>query len=165
MIMEAKTTKKINLNHFETSSELSEIKAVYKCKQRSKIKISSSKDSYDFLSQIFDQDSIEFQEQFYMLLLNRTCMILGWVKISMGGTAGTVVDPKIVFSLALQTNAHSIILSHNHPSGNIKPSENDISLTKRLSASASLLEIRLLDHIIVSPFGEYYSFADEGILD
>ena len=159
-----KNNLKNQLKDFETSLELAEIKVSYKSKQREKVKVASSRDAFDILYHIYNMDTIEYQEQFFMLLLNRVNHVLGWVKISMGGTAGTVVDPKIVFSLALQTNAHGIILSHNHPSGNLRPSDNDINLTKKLIASASLLEIKLLDHIIVAPEGAYYSFADEGNL-
>jgi DNA repair protein RadC len=163
--METKSIGKIKLNHFETSLELAEIKVAYKSKQKNKVKITDSKDSFNVLYPLYDQDTIEYQEQFYLLLLNRATFVLGWVKLSMGGTAGTVVDPKIVFAIALQTNASCILISHNHPSGNINPSENDISLTKNLKASGDMLDIRLLDHIIIASNENYYSFADKGMLE
>ncbi len=161
--------KKANLknkkNHLETSWKLVEVKVSYKSKQKPKIKIKGSKEVFAVLYPLYDKNIIEYQELFYLLLLNRTNSVLGWIKLSSGGTAGTVVDPKMVFALALQFNANSIVLSHNHPSGNIKPSEIDLELTKRIHQASQLLEIKLLDHIIITPDGAYYSFADEGTLD
>ena len=163
--MITKINHKNKLKHFETSPELAEIKVSYKSKQKSKVKITNSLDVFNVLFPLFDIDTIEYQEQFYLLLLNRANSVMGWIKLSTGGTSGTVVDPKIVFALALQTNASSIILSHNHPSGNIQPSQCDIDLTKKINNSGRMLEIKLLDHIIMAPDGKHYSFADEGILD
>jgi DNA repair protein RadC len=161
--------KKINLknkrNHLETSWKLAEVKVSYKNIQNPKIKISGSKDVFDVLYPLYDKDIIGYQELFYLLLMNRANSVLGWIKLSSGGTAGTVVDPKMVFALALQTNANSIILSHNHPSGNLNPSQNDLELTKCLNQASQFLKIKLLDHIIIAPDGTYYSFADEGVLD
>jgi DNA repair protein RadC len=159
--MGTKSLEKIKLNHFETSLELAEIKVSYKSKQKSKIKITNSLDVFNVLFPLYDKDTIEYQEQFYLLLLNRANSIIGWIRLSTGGTAGTVVDPKIVFALALQTNACGIILSHNHPSGNIQPSKNDIALTSNMINAGKLLEIKLLDHLIISPDEKYYSFADD----
>ena len=163
--MITKINHKKKLNHFETSPELAEVKVSYKSKQQNKVKISNSQDAYQILYRLYDNDIIEYQEQFFLLLLNRANAVLGWIKLSAGGTTGTVVDPKMVFTLALQTNACGIILSHNHPSGNIQPSQSDIDLTKNINKSGRMLEIKLLDHIIMAPDGKHYSFADEGILD
>lgn len=153
------------LNQFETSLELAEIKVSYRSRQNPKIKITHSKDVFSLIYPLYDKDLIEYQELFFLLLLNRASSVLGWIKLSSGGTAGTVVDPKMVFAIALQTNASSIILSHNHPSGNLQPSQGDIDLTKKINNAGQLLEIKLLDHLIVSHEGVYYSFADEGKLD
>jgi DNA repair protein RadC len=106
---------------------------------------------------------MELKEEFYILLLNRANRVKGWYKVSEGGTAGTVVDPKLIFSTALKCHASSIILSHNHPSGNVKPSEEDLKLTKKLTEGGKLLEIAVLDHLILTS-EEYLSFADEGLL-
>jgi DNA repair protein RadC len=141
----------IKLSHFETSTELAEIKVMYKSKQKNKIQIKNSKEVFDILFPLFDRDTIEYQEQFFLLLLNHSNRILGWIKLSMGGTAGTVVDPKIVFTLALKTNASGIILAHNHPSGNLSPSQNDQALTRKISEAGKFLDIKLLDHLIISP--------------
>jgi DNA repair protein RadC len=162
--MGTKLFGKIDVNHFETNPELAEIKVSYKSKQKSKVKISNSKEVYNVLFPLYDKDIIEFKEQFFLLLLNRANTVLGWIMLSCGGTSGTVVDPKIIFVLALKTNASAIILSHNHPSSGLRPSEMDIKITKNISEAARLFNIALLDHIIVAPDGGYYSFADEGDL-
>ncbi|MEY4594100.1 MAG: hypothetical protein RIQ47_510 [Bacteroidota bacterium] len=100
-------------------------------------------------------------EEFWVLFLNRANLLIGKQQISKGGMTGTVADPKIIFQQALQHKATSIILSHNHPSGNLKPSDADIRLTKSLVDAGRLLEISVLDHLIITQ-KEYYSFADEG---
>jgi len=95
--------------------------------------------------------------------LNRSNKIIKKVLISEGGITGTVADPKRIFKAAIEQNATSIILCHNHPSGNIKPSDADIKLTKKLKEAGSFLDISILDHIIMGD-DTFYSFADEGIL-
>ena len=143
---------------------LAEIQVSYRTtvKASERRKITNSKDSESVFREIWS-DSMELKEEFYILLLNRANKVLGWYKVSEGGMSGTVVDPKLIFSTALKGLASSIILSHNHPSGNLKPSEQDITLTKRLKQAGELLEIPVLDHLILSSEG-YYSFADEGIM-
>lgn len=153
--------KKVELCHFETSLELAEIKVSYKRGKTKDIKVTNSLSAFNLLFPLYNKDIIELQEQFYMLLLNRANIVIGWVNLSKGGATGTVVDPKILFAIALKANSCCIILSHNHPSGNLVPSESDIKLTQNLLASAKLLEINLLDHIIVNSCEKYYSFADE----
>lgn len=102
-------------------------------------------------------------EEFWIILLNQGGKVISTELISKGGLTGTVADPKIVFSIALQHQAVSIILSHNHPSGTLKPSQLDIDLTKKITTAGRLLDIRVLDHLIFTNEG-YYSFADEGIM-
>lgn len=102
-------------------------------------------------------------EEFWIVLLNRANRVTGKVKISSGGVSGTVVDAKIVFRKALEERATSIILCHNHPSGNLRPSQADIDLTKKLRNAGQNLDISVLDHLIISEKG-YFSFADEGLL-
>ena len=102
-------------------------------------------------------------ESFCVLLLNRANKVLKTIKISDGGITGTVVDQRKVFKLALDQNATSIILGHNHPSGQVTPSSADIDLTKKMKAAGITLDLPILDHIIVGD-GNYYSFADEGII-
>ena len=97
------------------------------------------------------------------MLLNRANKVLGIYPVSKGGVSGTLVDPKLIFSVALKCNASSIILAHNHPSGNLFPSENDKELTQKLKSAGNFLDIKVLDHLIITPEG-YFSFADEGLL-
>lgn len=100
---------------------------------------------------------------FQIILLNRANRVLGIVPISVGGTAGTVADPKVIFVSALKCNASSVILCHNHPSGNLKPSQADIELTRKLKAAGQFLDLPVLDHIILTK-DAYFSFADEGMM-
>ena len=102
-------------------------------------------------------------EEFWILLLSRSCKIIAKELISKGGLSGTVADPKIIFSIALQHQASSIILAHNHPSGNLKPSQQDIDLTRKIHQAGKILDIGVLDHLIITD-GGFYSFADEGLL-
>ena len=101
-------------------------------------------------------------EEFWVILLNRANQVIKKVKISAGGVSGTVADPKIIFKQALDALASGIILVHNHPSGNLKPSQADIQLTKKLREAGKLLEVSVLDHIIFTD-NAYFSFADEGM--
>jgi DNA repair protein RadC len=123
-------------------------------------KVSSSQDAYHALAPLIADLP---HEEFWILLLNRANRIIGREIISAGGTAGTVVDPKIIFRRALDGKASAILLCHNHPSGNLQPSQADISLTRKLRLAGETIDIAVLDHLIVSEKG-YYSFADEGMM-
>ncbi|WKZ60299.1 MAG: DNA repair protein RadC [Cyclobacteriaceae bacterium] len=123
-------------------------------------KIAVSKDAYDLLR----GDLMDIpHEEFWVLLLNRANRVIKKHKISLGGVHGTVADPKIIFKTSLEELASGIIVAHNHPSGNLTPSQQDIDLTRKLKEAGKLLEIQLLDHLIVAG-KQYYSFADEGLL-
>lgn len=123
-------------------------------------KITCSKDAYDYFSGIIGHSSYEY---FYILLLNRANKIIRHHLISEGGLSSTVVDPKKIFKLALAGQASAIILCHNHPSGNINPSEQDIRITKKLRKVGEELELSVIDHVIIGD-ENYYSFADENAL-
>jgi DNA repair protein RadC len=125
--------------------------------QTQKPKIKSSKDAYDYM--LYHLQGLN-HEQFWIVLLNRSNSVIHFTQISKGGFSATVVDPKLIFSIALQWKASGMILFYNHPSGNLKPSESDKKLTQRIMKSAELLEITVLDHIIVGQ-NAYFSFADE----
>ena len=99
-----------------------------------------------------------------IILLNRASRVLGIADLSTGGTNGCLLDLKIVFQYAIKANASSIILAHNHPSGNLKPSDADLIITRKVNDAARLLDIQLLDHLILSPEDNYYSLSDEGDL-
>lgn len=123
-------------------------------------KINSSKLAYDYLSSVFmDLD----HEEFWIVYLSNANRIIQKKRLSTGGLTGTVVDIRLLFNEALQKKAAAIIVAHNHPSGQKKPSDNDIVLTKRIKEAGELLNIRLVDHLIYVE-GGYYSFADEGVL-
>lgn len=125
-----------------------------------KLRITSSKDVYDMMAaNLLDLP----HEEFWVLLLNRANAVIKKVQISTGGVAGTVADPKLIFKTALENLASSIILVHNHPSGNMMPSQADKELTKKMKEAGKLLDIPVLDHVIFAD-RVFYSFADEGIL-
>ena len=140
-----------------------EISVTYstKIKAANRPKISGSRDCYELVLPIWDD--LEYRESFCVLLMSRANRVLGISQVSMGGVSGTVADPKVIFQHALKANASSLILLHNHPSGNTNPSEADIHLTKKLVEGGKLLDLAVLDHLIVTTDG-YYSFADEGLI-
>ena len=155
--MERKTTERL--------FEVSEVELVYKSKVKvsERLQITSSKSAYEILLRAWDENKIEFVEQFKVLLLNRANKVLGVYEVLSGGVTGTVADPRLIFVAALKANACTLIISHNHPSGNLKPSRQDEELTAKIKHAGEFLEIKVLDHLIVTPEA-YYSFADEGIL-
>ncbi|MDX5438715.1 MAG: JAB domain-containing protein [Pontibacter sp.] len=154
-----KLTKKTVFNR------VAEIKLTYrsKVKPSERPQVTSSTDCAEVLRQSWDTGKIEFVEQFKVMLLNRANRVLGIYVLSTGGVAGTVADPKLIFAAALKACASAIILSHNHPSGNTKPSAADLQLTKKMKQGGELLDITVLDHIILTS-ETYYSMADEGLL-
>ena len=123
-------------------------------------KISISKDVYDIMKPILLDLP---HEEFWLLILNRANLVIKKELISRGGVSGTVVDTKIIFKAAVENYASSIIICHNHPSGNLIPSEADIRITKNIKEAGKLMEIPLLDHLIIAENG-FYSFVDEGMI-
>jgi DNA (cytosine-5)-methyltransferase 1 len=144
--------------------EVPELEISYKRKEHPlSTQIHQSKDAADLARQLYSEGEIDLRETFIALFLNRRNRVTGYLTVSIGGISGTVVDPKVIFSAALKTLASAIILVHNHPSGNLKPSDADTRLTKQLKEAGKLLEISVLDHVIMTSEG-YYSFADEGLM-
>lgn len=125
-----------------------------------KPKITSSTDAFKLLNKKLSDLP---HEEFWILLLNRSNSVVKMERISQGGVSGTVVDVRLLLKPAIETLASGIILCHNHPSGQLKPSEQDIVLTKKIKESARIMDINLLDHLIIGD-QKYLSFADEGIL-
>ena len=123
-----------------------------------KIQITKSNHAFEILQ---EQLADSTYEQFVVILLNRANQVIRTISISDGGFSGTVVDPKKVFKMALEANASAIILGHNHPSGQVTPSEADIALTRKMKDAGSILDLPVLDHLIIGD-EKYYSFADEG---
>jgi DNA repair protein RadC len=121
----------------------------------------SSPLAYEYIRKMFDDDTIEYNESCVAVYLNQANETIAWTIISQGGIAGTIVDPKIVMIKALLSGASAIVLAHNHPSGKLKPSPEDIKLTQKLLQASKFLDIRLLDHLIITK-DSYYSLADNG---
>ncbi len=126
--------------------------------------VKCSLDAYEILQANWS-DQIGLLEEFYILLMDRANRVMGKYLVSQGGMAGTVVDAKIVFTAALKARCSSIILAHNHPSTSLYPSQADKNLTQKLVEAGKVLDILILDHLILSPEGGYYSFADEGFFN
>lgn len=126
------------------------------------VKINKSSDAVEYIRQFFYED-IAIYESFFIILLNRANTTIGYAKISQGGVAGTVVDSKIIAKYAIESLSSSVILAHNHPSGNLKPSNCDLDLTKKVKNGLNFLDITLADHIILTE-DSYSSFNDEGLL-
>jgi DNA repair protein RadC len=124
------------------------------------VKVLSSRDAYEVLLPVFSDLN---HEEFWILILNQANYIIGKQLISKGGMAGTVADPKIIFKTALEHNAAYIILAHNHPSGNLKPSTQDLNITKKMVEAGKMLDLPVLDHLIVTN-KLFYSFGDEGLI-
>jgi DNA repair protein RadC len=146
--------------------EVTEIKLVYESRIRAKDRpqITGSQDAYEILLANWSEQ-IGFIEEFYILLLDRSNRVMGHYLVSQGSMTGTIVDARVVFAAALKARSNAIILAHNHPSASLYPSNADIQLTKKLEKAGELLDTPVLDHLILSPEGGYYSFADEGKLD
>jgi DNA repair protein RadC len=143
--------------------KISEIIVSYSSCKKEKEKVSNSKESYEVLLNSWNENIIELQEEFKVLLLNRSNQVLGVYPMSKGGVSGTIVDAKLVFGVALKCNASSIIVAHNHPSGNLSPSEADKKLTQKLKKASEYLDIKLLDHIIITK-EDFFSFSDNELL-
>jgi DNA repair protein RadC len=124
------------------------------------VRITSSKEAFQYFLPVLEDYR---HEEFWILLLNRNNIVLSKKRVSIGGVSGTVVDPKIIFKLALDYLASSIILCHNHPSGNLSPSQQDIDITKKLKEAGRFLDIIVNDHLIIGQ-GGFFSFADNGLI-
>jgi DNA repair protein RadC len=127
-----------------------------------KEKITSADVAADFIKQFYGDD-IEIFESAFILLLNRQNQTIGYAKISQGGITGTVVDVRLVAKYAVESLASGVILAHNHPSGNLNPSEADKRITQQVKKGLEVLDISLMDHLILIPEG-FYSFANSGTL-
>jgi DNA repair protein RadC len=152
-------------NNDNWSYMISEVELVYKSKVHPALrpKMEGSESSYNLFHRFWDMNRIEYIEQFKVMYLNRANRVLAIKEISTGGLTGTIADPRVIISYALKLSATSIILCHNHPSGNLQPSRADETVTKRIKEGASLLDIIVMDHLIISNEG-YFSFADQGLI-
>lgn len=146
--------------------KVNEIKVSYKERIPASFwqKINSSSDAAKLLFEHWDKDTIGLHETFKVLLLNNNNKVKGIYELSKGGITGTMVDIRILFAIVLKSLSVGIILSHCHPSGQLKPSEADKNVTEKIKQAAQLFDIKVLDHLIIVPNSDYYSFADNGIL-
>tara|TARA_R110002095_G_C4234894_1_gene238399 strand:- start:1184 stop:1633 length:450 start_codon:yes stop_codon:yes gene_type:complete len=147
-------------------TKVNEIKISYREKLSTSkaLSIKSSEDAAKLIFQGWNQDTIGLQESFKVLLLNNANKIKGIYQVSTGSITGTLVDMRILFAVIIKTLSVGVILAHNHPSNKLKPSEADKQLTDKIQQAAKLFDVNVLDHLIITPDGNYYSFADNGLL-
>ncbi len=126
--------------------------------------ITSSKDAAELLFQMWNKDTIAVHESFKIVLLNNSNKVKGIYQISQGGITTTLVDLRILFAVVLKTLSVGILLAHNHPSGKLEASGADKAITKKVKLAAQLFDVKVIDHIIMAPNGDYFSFADQGML-
>lgn len=142
-----------------------EVTLIYrnKVKAKERPKITSTKSAYEILAEVWDKNRIELIEQFKIILLDTSNRCLGVSDIATGGVNWCAADSKIIFATALKAKATSLILSHNHPSGNLQPSNEDLKLTHKLVEGGKLLDIRVIDHLIVTN-DDYFSMSENGLM-
>ena len=166
--MKDKTTierKKVNFNLFNpcTVAEI-EVRYYPTIEKSERKKVFTSLDCFNSLMEVWDKGKLSMVESFYIILLNRANKVIGIECVSVGGVTGTVADAKKIFHTAITCLATGIILAHNHPSGNTQPSQADRDLTKSLVEGGKYLDIKIVDHLIVTGESTYLSFADEGYM-
>ncbi|HEV3413402.1 MAG TPA: JAB domain-containing protein [Puia sp.] len=146
-------------------SGVAEVELVYhsKVKAADRPKVDNTGAAYKVLLNCWNKDTIELLEEFKVMLLNNRLSLLGIYELSKGGISATFVDPRLIYAAALKAAATSIILAHNHPSGELRPSRADEDLTRRIVQGCTLLDIKVNDHLIITP-DKYFSFANEGLL-
>jgi DNA repair protein RadC len=146
---------------------IAEVNLVYRnrVKASERPTVKCSRDAYTLFIENWNLDTIQHIEEFKVLLLNRSNSVLGIMAVSKGGIAGTVTDIRLVFQAAIKANASGLIVCHNHPSGNFNPSDTDTKITQKIKEAGSIMDIQLLDHLIINGEEDYYSFADNGILN
>ena len=143
-------------------SKISEFSLKYTKTDIQKTKVTTSESASNVIRKFYFDD-INIYESFFILLLNRANNTTGFAKISQGGTAGTVVDIKIIAKYAVESLSSAVIICHNHPSGDKRPSDADLNITRRIKDALLLLDVKLFDHIIITE-NDFYSFADNGNL-
>lgn len=157
------------------SKEYEEIKKILQCVSEVQLSYSrkteieskrmvSSSDIYELSRKEYDEGVIDYREQVWLILLNNRANVLGYFKLSEGGIDSAFVDVRLCFQAALLTNATSIVLVHNHPTGSLTPSRQDDELTNSIKEAGKIMKVRLLDHVIVTSDNGYYSYADYGKL-
>lgn len=128
-----------------------------------KVTITSPEKMVEVMRSIFNADTIMWTEEVIMVCLNRANDVVGYYRVSSGGFSGTVLDPRVVMTIALNNASSSIILAHNHPSGNLKPSEGDRAVTEKIKNACEFFDMKLLDHLIITD-ESYFAFSENGLL-
>ncbi|MCR8667530.1 JAB domain-containing protein [Aestuariibaculum sp. M13] len=145
-------------------NKVNEIQVSYKENLKASLSIKCSSDANEIIFNHWDKNTIGLHESFKIMLLNNSNKVKGIYELSSGGITGTLVDIRILFAIVLKTLSTGVILVHNHPSNKLIPSEVDKKLTEKIVKASKFLDVAVLDHLIITPSGEYYSFADNGIL-
>jgi DNA repair protein RadC len=147
-------------------TQINEIKISYKDRILSDkwVKLNSSRSAAEFIYKQWDKNTIALHETFKVVLLNNGNKAKGIFEVSKGSITGTLVDIRVLLAVALKSLSVGMILTHNHPSGTLMPSASDKQITKKIKDAATLLDIKVLDHIIITPNADYFSFADEGLI-
>ncbi len=148
----------------KTLHGVSEIEITYKPAIGSKPEVTSSSDAYHILKEHYPEKQIALKEYFVVMYLNQANRVIGVQKLSVGGLTSAIADVRLLFGTALKILATGLVISHNHPSGNTRPSLQDRNLTKQVKEAGKLLDIKLLDHLILTPDDHYISMADNGDL-
>jgi len=148
----------------KTLHGVSEIEITYKPAIGSKPEVTSSSDAYLILKEYYPENQIALKEYFVVMYLNQANRVIGVQKLSVGGLTSAIADVRLLFGTALKVLATGLVISHNHPSGNTRPSLQDRNLTKQVKEAGKLLDIKLLDHLILTPDDHYISMADNGDL-
>jgi DNA repair protein RadC len=160
----------ITLKTLDHTPRLAELKITYKRRRDTRHGDGARRDvlrmpvhAQEYLRSVWDEGTLDLREEFVMLCLDASLAVLGWVRLHAGGLDCSTIDPRLVFGVALQTASAAILVAHNHPSGNLEPSEQDVAVTRRLAEGAKLLGLRFVDHVIVGRSG-CFSFAESGML-
>ena len=128
-----------------------------------KVTITSPEKMVEVMRSIFNADTLMWTEEVIMVCLNRANDVVGYYRVSSGGFSGTILDPRVVMTIALNNASSSIILAHNHPSGNLKPSEGDKAITDKIRNACAFFDMKLLDHLIITD-ESYFAFSENGLL-
>ena len=148
----------------EPLQQVSEITISYSPVKREKYKVTTSQSAFNYLIKFYPAETIHLKEHFMVMYVNRHNNVLGVYKLSEGGLSATIADVRLIIGIALKIAAHGIVLSHNHPSGELKPSVNDINMTKKIMEACSLMELMMIDHLIIGGKDSYLSLVDEGVV-
>ena len=163
MYSNKKLSKQQYLQQLKGNWSVGEIKISYKPLITDHTVITSSYQAYELIKQLWDNEKINLQEQFAALFMNTSKKTIGWKLLNTGTTANCLVDIKLLVSLALHCMCTHIVIVHNHPSGNLKTSDSDETITKTIKDALKLIDVQLMDHLIITENG-HYSFSDEGLM-